>query len=221
MFNIFYKEYLKTRWYSILMLIAFLCFTTYALMRINYILTMKGADHLWNFLIMKDVVLVEILEFVPLVGGIILALVQFMPEMYHKSLKLTLHLPFSPWKMINVMLIYGALVMLIVCAINLIVMLLYLHRILPIELYSRIVLTTIPWHLAGLAGYFLTSWICIEPAWRRRIANIIIASLFMFIYFLSTSAEAYNSFLPLLTIATLLTSTFSWLSVARFKEGKE
>ena len=42
---------------------------------------------------MKDAVFIDYMQFVPLLAGILAALVQFMPEMQRKCLKLTLHLP--------------------------------------------------------------------------------------------------------------------------------
>ena len=85
----------------------------------------------------------------------------------------------------------------------------------------HILLTAAPWYLAGIAGYLLVSWICLEPSWKRRIFNLIVAVLVLRIFFLSTTPEAYNGFLPWLAVCTLLTGTFSWLSIVRFKEGKQ
>lgn len=41
------------------------------------------------------------------------------------------------------------------------------------------------------------------------------------VYFLAPGAEAYNSFLPCLTLYTLLAASLSWISVVRFKAGKQ
>jgi len=77
------------------------------------------------------------------------------------------------------------------------------------------------WYLAGISGYLLVAWICLEPAWKRRILNLIIAVLLLRIFFLSPTPEAYNKFLPYLVVYTLLTASFSWLSIVRFKAGKQ
>ena len=44
--------------------------------------------------------------------------------------------------------------------------------------------------LAGFAGYLLVSWICLEPTWKRRVLNLIIAALIFRVYFLAPGAEA-------------------------------
>ena len=54
-----------------------------------------------------------------------------------------------------------------------------------------------------------------------RVLNLIIAALIFRVYFLAPGAEAYNSFLPCLTLYTLLAASLSWISVVRFKAGKQ
>ena len=169
----------------------------------------------------RDTVFVDLLEFIPLLVGILLALVQFVPEMHHKCLKLTLHLPYPQLRMINLMLLYGLVVLLICFAANYLLMTVYMQGVLAPELYSRILLTVLPWYLAGIAAYLLISWICLEPAWKRRVLNLVISVLLLRIFFLAPAPEAYNAFLPWMAIYTLLTASLSWLSIARFKAGEQ
>ena len=89
------------------------------------------------------------------------------------------------------------------------------------QLKNHILLTALTWYLAGISGYLLVAWICLEPAWKRRILNLVIAVLLLRIFFLSPTPEAYNKFLPYLPVYTLLTASFSWLSIVRFKAGKQ
>ena len=56
-------------------------------------------------------VFVDLLQFVPLVVGLLFAVVQFVPEMQRKCLKLTLHLPCPELRMIGAMLLYGVLLL--------------------------------------------------------------------------------------------------------------
>ena len=109
---IFYKEWIKTRWYLLLALLVTLGFAGYSMLRINRVASMKGVEHVWEVMMSRDTVFVDLLEFIPLLVGILLALVQFVPEMHHKCLKLTLHLPYPQLRMINLMLLYGLIVLL-------------------------------------------------------------------------------------------------------------
>ena len=150
---IFYKEWIKTRWYLLLALLVTLGFAGYSMLRINRVASMKGVEHVWEVMLARDTVFVDLLEFIPLLVGILLALVQFVPEMHHKCLKLTLHLPYPQLRMINLMLLYGLVVLLICFAANYLLMTVYMQGVLAPELYSRILLTVLPWYLAGIDAY--------------------------------------------------------------------
>lgn len=218
---IFYKEWIKTRWYLLLALLSSLAFVGYAILRINRVVLMKGADHLWEVMLSRDAIFVELLTYVPLIIGILLALVQYTPEMYRKCLKLTLHLPYPRLLMINEMLAYGVLALLACFVLNYLVLFLYLQEIMAPELYARILLTACPWYLAGIAAYLFVAWITLEPTWRFRVINTIISALLLQIYFMAPAPEAYNGFLPLLSVFTLIPALFSNISMIRFKEGKQ
>ena len=187
---IFYKEWIKTRWYLLLAGVVTLGFAGYSMLRINRVVELKGVEHVWEVMLQRDAVFVDLLQYIPLLVGLLLAVVQFVPEMHRKCL-------------------------------NFLLMAVYLESILASELVRHILLTAVPWYLAGVSAYLLVSWVCLEPAWKRRILNLIITVLVLRVFFLSATPEAYNSFLPWLTLYTLLIAGFSWLSVIRFKEGKQ
>lgn len=221
MIAIFYKEWIKTRWYLLPAVAVIFGFAVYSMLRINRVANLKGIEHVWEVMLSKDAVFVDLLEFIPLLTGALLAIVQFVPEMHRKCLKLTLHLPVPQLKMINQMLAYGLLVLTGCFFVCWLIMWVYMQQVLAHELYSRILLTTAPWFVAGIAAYLLTSWVCLEPTWKRRVIYLVISILLLRIFFLAPAPEAYNAFLPLLIIYTLLSISLSWLSIARFKEGKQ
>ena len=218
---IFYKEWIKTRWYYLLAVVTTLCFSGYCMLRINRAIGLKGAAHIWEAMLQRDAIFVDLLQYVPLIVGVLMAVVQFVPEMQRKCLKLTLHLPYSQLKMVATMLLSG-LILLIVCfALSFLLMDVYMRTVFAAELKNHVLFTTLPWFLAGISGYLLVSWICLEPAWKRRVLNLIITVLILRIFFLSPTPEAYDKFLLPLVIYTLLTASFSWLSIIRFKAGKQ
>jgi hypothetical protein len=217
--NIYYKEWVKTRRFLVVMFVAVLGVTAYGLLGLNRIYELKEAQHLWEVIVSKDALFVDVITYVPLLTGLLMGITQFAPEMYHKCLKLTLHLPCHHLKMINAMLSFGVVMLLGAFALSMLMMFVYMQGIMPVEFYGRILISTVPWYLAGLAAYLLMAWVCLEPTWRRRVFNIVVSLLVLRVYFLAQSPEAYNGFLPLLTVFTILTASLSWLSVARFKIG--
>lgn len=101
---IFYKEWLKTRWYYLVAVLLSLGFVGYVLLNFFRAAGLKGIAHLWEVMLLRDAVFVDLLQFVPLVVGLLFAVVQFVPEMQRKCLKLTLHLPCPELRMIGAML---------------------------------------------------------------------------------------------------------------------
>ena len=104
---IFFKEWIKTRGLFFIALLVSLCFAGYVMMRINRVITFKGADHLWAILLSRDTVFIELLQYLPLIIGALFASSQFIPEMTQKRLKLTLHLPAGETQIMASMLWYG------------------------------------------------------------------------------------------------------------------
>ena len=125
---IFYKEWIKTRWYWLLATLFMIGITGYSMLRIGRTIAIQGIDHLWVVMVQKDAIFIDLLQFVPLLIGILLAAVQFFPEMQRKCLKLTLHLPYSQKKMVMSMLAYGVLALVTCFAMSFIMMGVYLPQ---------------------------------------------------------------------------------------------
>ncbi|MBS6990726.1 hypothetical protein [Alistipes onderdonkii] len=216
---IFYKEWIKMRWFCLVAALFLAGFTAYALLRVQRVITFKGAAHIWEVMLEKEVVFIDILQYLPVLLGVLLALVQFIPEMTHKRLKLTLHLPFPQRKMILLMMSVGLAALAVLSAVQAFVLWCYFHTLLAPELVSRILLTSLPWYLAGLALYPLAAWVCLEPTWRRRVADILVAVGVCRLFFLSETPQAYDGMLPWLLALLLCVLFFPLLSVYRFKQG--
>ena len=216
---IFYKEWIKMRWFCLVAALFLAGFTAYALLRVLRVITFKGAAHIWEVMLEKEVVFIDILQYLPVLLGVLLALVQFIPEMTHKRLKLTLHLPFPQRKMILLMMGVGLAALAVLSAVQAFVLWCYFHTLLAPELVSRILLTSLPWYLAGLALYPLAAWVCLEPTWRRRVADILVAVGVCRLFFLSETPQAYDGMLPWLLALLLCVLFFPLLSVYRFKQG--
>lgn len=216
---IFYKEWIKTRRYTLLALILSLVFVGYVLLQLQRVIGFRGVEHLWEILLSRDTVFIEVLTYVPLVIGLLMAVVQFVPEMQQKRLKLTLHLPYPQRRMVTLMLGAGLVQVLGISLLNYAVLWIYLQSILAPELVSRILLTALPWYLCGVTVYLLAAWICLEPTWYRRIVNLLIAVGVIRIFYLGTTPETYNCFLFGLVLYTVVIVLLPQLSVERFKQG--
>ncbi|MBR1783474.1 MAG: hypothetical protein IJ753_08190 [Bacteroidales bacterium] len=218
---ILYKEWLKTRWVLLGIVLVFAAVTFYCFLNLTKVVEIRGGGLLWEAMVEKDALLVDIFRYLPAVAGAFLALAQFVPEVQHKRLKLTLHLPYPQKRMLLVMVAIGLLILTVLYALQAGVSAFLLAQWVPVELVSRVFRTTLVWYLAGWAAYLFTSALCLEPTWKTRVLVLMVASAFLYLLFLSGVPEAYNGFLPWLVAYTLLSGVLLFHGVARFKEGAQ
>lgn len=218
---IFYKELIKSRWYYLAAGIVMLVFTIYAGIYINRLSDLAGMQRLWEYILLKNDSLITIIKYVPLIAGIGGGVAQFVPEMYRKCLKLTLHLPCNNITLIAMMLLFGTSILIIFSIICCLVLYFSIIKILPYEIVIRIISTAIPWFLAGIAGYLFTAWIVLQPVWKKRIFQSILAVLAIKIYYITDTPGAYIPSFWWLIIATPLICLLTILSLNDFKEGRQ
>ncbi len=104
---IFYKEWIKTRMILLLLLLVFAGMIAYSFINTAQLFRVAGAVNTWENTIMKDIPLISEMKWLPVLAGLLLAIVQYVPEMQNKRLKLTLHLPLPETRIIYSMLVYG------------------------------------------------------------------------------------------------------------------
>lgn len=218
---ILYKEWLKTRWVLLGIVLVLAAVTFYCFLNRTKVVEIRGGGLLWEAMVEKDALLVDVFRYLPAVAGAFLALAQFVPEVQHKRLKLTLHLPYPQKRMLLVMVAFGLLILTVLYALQACVSAFLLAQWVPVELVSRVFHTTLVWYLSGWAAYLFTSALCLEPTWKTRVLVLMVASAFLYLLFLSGVPEAYNGFLPWLLGYTLLSGVLLFHGVARFKEGAQ
>lgn len=215
------KEWIKTRMVFAISLVLAISVALYAVLMMNRLIELKGAEHLWLILLLKDNTFVDIIKYVPLVIGLAVGVAQMAPEMSQKRLKLTLHLPYPQGRLIALMLMSGLCELFVIYFLQAAIIAIYDFSILPVELVERVMLTTLPWYFAGFTAYLFVTAICLEGIWRRRIVLSLLAIAVLMMYFLQAALEAYNGMIFIIIIATLLLTVLSFGSIIRFKEGRQ
>lgn len=218
---ILYKEWLKTRWLLLGILLAMAALTFYCFLNLAKVVEFRGAGLLWEALVTKETVLTELLRYVPAIAGALLALGQFIPEIQQKRLKLTLHLPYPQGRMLLMMALYGLVALTLLFALQACASAWVLSAWVPGELVARVLRTMAVWYLAGWAGYLFTSALCLEPTWRLRVLILLVAAGFLRLLYLSGIPEAYNGFFPWLLLYVAASAGLVFAGVARFKEGHQ
>lgn len=215
------KEWIKTRWYLLAAFITITAFAAYSVYGIFRAVSIRGAGHIWEVMVTRDAVFIDIIQYVPLIAGVLLSIFQFTPEMQRKCLKLTLHLPVPAMRSTYVMIGFGMAALSVCFTAALLTISIPATAILPKELAARMVSTALPWFLAGYCGYTLAIWIILEPSWKARTAWTFISVLILRIFFLAPAPAAYGKFLPWLALSVILSASLAWLSVTRFKAGRQ
>lgn len=218
---IIFKEWLKVRrvWIAVSVLAAAL--TVYAMIVVNRLITLKGVEHLWMIMLLKDNTFVEILKYLPVAVGMAIGVAQMAPEMQQKRLKLTLHLPFPKMRLCMVMLSFGLGLCLAVFAMQWVAVGIFYARIIPSQLTWRVLLTMLPWYAAGLICYLFTAAVCLEGTWRRRVIVTLAGVAMVMICYLQGALEAYNVFILLIIGYVCALVSLPLGSVERFKEGHQ
>lgn len=166
---ILYKEWLKIRWVVLGSVLVIFGFMIYIGLNVRQYFEMNNPINVWVYFVQRKVLYYSVLKYVPTFTAIILAIVQFAPEMAKKRYRLTFHLPFSETKSLFFMSGIGLLVILL-NALILIAGLFIIGTIyFPVEITTSSLITVLPWLLAGFVSYLATSAIVLDPSWKYRV----------------------------------------------------
>lgn len=213
------KEWIKTWRLLALCVVISLAMAIYALLRMNRLIELKGAEHLWLIMLLKDNSFVDVVKWTPVICGLIMGLGQMLPEMTQKRLKLTLHLPYPQQQMMVLMLMYGIIALLAIDLLQALVIGVYVYTILPTALVGSILTTMLPWFFAGLVAYLFTAAICIEGRRIRRCLLALVGIAFVMVFYEQTAMSAYRGIILISILFICLLLIVPLGSVVRFKEG--
>lgn len=214
-----YKEWMKMRRMLGVSALAFCMMLAYTFVEISHAIRLEEAVNVWYAYIFQFAAVAPLWKWMPSLVGLLLALSQFVPEMTSKRLKLTLHLPASETSILFNMLLFGF--------VSLVPFFLLFGGILacgascylPAEVVSLMVWQILPWSVSGLAVYGFAAWICMEPQWRQRVLNSLIALSGLSVLFLSETPGAYMHFGWGMIGILFLSFLFPFYSCVRLKDG--
>ena len=217
---ILYKEWIKLRWAVIVIAGLTVLSLAYSIGMINYYVEFQGAFQNWMYvigksLLLKNLVFVKIL---PLVTGLAFALIQFVPEMNNKRMRLSYHLPISEKKLLLSSVGIGYLFLLAEIVFLVFGCWLVISMTYPAEVVQKMLMTTIPWFLGGSAMYFMVSFIILEPSWLYRIIYAVISYALIELNFRASTYDQYQNLWALILIVAVMPLTIMFAS-HRFRRG--
>jgi len=172
---IVYKEWIKLRWFLLIMLGITLAVHMKILIMLRSAVVAKGAYHLWYMAAVKQAVFYgDIMWLGPFVG-LVAALVQFVPETGKRRLRILFHLPLPHNRSLACMLGVGALSAGALCGGSALCLALSMGIYFPFEVVKSAMVTSAPWCLAAVPAYFGTVLAMVETAWWRKVVYGVVA----------------------------------------------
>jgi hypothetical protein len=216
-----YKEWLKTRWFLLVIAVAGLLLHIYMFMKTGRSLRLVGAEHIWDVIVNRNQFLFTDLKYLPVLAGTLFGLSQYLPEIASRRIKLTFHLPLREKTITAWMVGYGFGLLLILFSIQFVGLMIGMSILFAPEIVTNSAFTVFPWYAAGLWAYLACVFVCVEPTWRMRLPNLLISLALIRTLFLSDFPAAYIRMPLYILLITGLFMLFLWLSVFRLKIGRQ
>lgn len=218
--SVLYKEWIKIR---LIVLIAFglgIVAMVNIFLKVRHDILFVDAANYWYSFLFRGSTFFGILRFLPFVAGLGVAISQYIPETVNKRIKLTFHLPVSENGVLISMHAFGAGVLLLLFLVFLCLFTAGSAIFFPSDIIKASLLTLAPWFLGGMATYFLTALILLEPVWLFRGLYAVVAAGFVTLFYTGAVIGGFQPVLLPLALMTLLLSCVVLFSGYRFRKGE-
>lgn len=216
---ILYKEWLKIRWAVYVVSALFLVALIYIFATVNYTYRFTDASSYWYNIIFRGITFYGKLSYLPLLAGLVVATVQFVPEIQRKRIKLTFHLPVDEYNVLLLMSGIGAGILTAIFALFYLLFALSAYYFFPAEIANSALLTIMPRFLLGLAAYFMVAYIIMEPLWMRRVFYIVLSVGFGKLFLGGWYYNIYDRVLFIYVLFAIFMSVSIIFPGHRFKKG--
>ncbi|MEA3546079.1 MAG: hypothetical protein U9R66_00305 [Thermodesulfobacteriota bacterium] len=219
-YSIFYKEWIKIRYFFL----ALVCLNGAVCLKIwvdiRQELQAEHAEMIWYQTIHIQSLFYSDIRYIPLLSGICLAVVQFVPEILQKRLRLSMHLPVDRERLLAIFLVLGLGLYTALALFDTAAIWAVSRFYFPVEVAVFSLTTLLPWHYAGFAAYLGVSLILLEPAWSRRVFVLLVFSGFISLLFSGSGYCRLNPALPWLMLLSPLFFLTVFQGACRFQQGE-
>jgi len=218
--SIVYKEWLKIRWFFVGYTLLGILGIGYLFLTVKHSFAFNGGKNTWNIVLFLGHQFFSPLKYVPLAGGLTIAIAQYFPETVNKRIKLTFHLPLGENKILLMMHAFGSISLLLSFLIFFGLFTGFSLIYFPVQMVADSLISIFPWFLAGFSAYFLVALIVLEPAWKFRLFYSLVGGFFLTIYYTSAVTAAYGPANTGLFVLTAFLSIALLFSAHRFRKGE-
>lgn len=222
--HLFYKEWIKTRWAFLCMLLLGICAIFYIFTGVENRITMIGAKNYMLRVLYDDpqIIYYSLFRFIPFLLALSIGITQYVPEVMQKRIRLTLHLPCRNNQLIATMVGFGLLLLTLGNGIYTGILLYCNVRIFPAEITGPVMTSIMPWLLGSYMTYNFIAMIAMEPNRWRQVIYAIIAWYIVNLFLMKGNVHgAYAASLPVMLILLLASSCLVLYSAYRFYKGEK
>lgn len=155
--------------------------------------------------------------YAPLFTGLLTGCIQYLPEMWGERLRLSLHLPVLPHRLILTHAAIGLCAFGVIMLLDLGLLTLITIMYFPAEAIYGMMLTTLPWCIAGVVAYFGVTMGLLEPNYRLKVFNLVISAGMISIYLLPAVPGGYEKIFAWLILPVLVMVPAVLLPAYRFR----
>lgn len=202
--SIFLKEYWKIRRPWLALLLGNVALMAYVYIDTRQLFLLSNPEIVWYRALHIGQIHYACFKYVPTLIGILIACIQFLPEMRDERLRLSLHLPVSPHRLILAHILVGLIAGGVLILFDLATLCMITNIFYPKEVVGITLLTALPWTLAGVAAYLGGALALLEPGVKLRIFCVGIASGVVGLFLFPAAPGAYSHSLLLLVVPLLL-----------------
>ncbi len=218
--SVIFKEWIKLKWIAVIYLLFALLAVGYVFIRVRHDMAFHEAKNYWYSILFQGFQYFRTLKFVPLAGGLAIAIAQYFPETINKRIKLTFHLPREENGMLLLMMGFGVTSLFLCYTLAFLLFLILSTIFFPAEIIMAAVISIAPWFLGGFTLYFFVATIVLEPVWLFRLLYLIAASVVVPLFFKPAVTGGYAPVNLILTGIMCLLSVSLLFSGYRFRKGE-
>ena len=217
---IFLKEYIKIRWFWLSLLGMNVVLMAYIFVEIHHLFKMDHAELVWYRVLHLGQIPYMHFKFVPAITGLLIGCSQFLPEMESNRLRLSLHLPMKTQWLIIGHIVAGLSGLCLILFVDMVLLGGIMNKYFPSGAVVDALVTALPWVLAGVAAYLGTSLAMLEPGFRHKVYNSIVATGITGLFLFSAPTSAYVQIIPVLITPLLLLVLAILLPAYRYRFRK-
>ena len=214
---IYYKEFLKIRWLWLTLMALNALLMAYIYVETRRLFALDHAEIVWYRVMHLGQIHYSHLKYIPAITGLLLAAIQYLPEMTGERLRLSLHLPVSPHRLVMAHVLVGLTALGMAMVLDMTALAMITERFFPREAVAVAIWTALPWHMAGLATYAGVTLALLEPGFRPKIFNLAIAAGVAGLFLYRTEPGGYRYLFMDLALPLMLLVPAVLLPAYRFR----